>query len=401
MNADVKIMAIDSLLPEVERLTDFQTPFRFDNAKYFKALMYEAMKHNASDVYVQPGDPICARVNGTIVRLTNRCLDASEVYNILKWAGGRDTAETDIVTGRAIDARYEIFDKTLRDLRGAKVRYGYRVNASPIQHAGSTSAQIVLRAIPNDPPTHIDVGINDDIIRAATPSDGIVLVAGATGSGKTTTFAAIIRYILENDTPIKGNLITHEEPIEFLFNTIKSEHSIIVQSDIQHHFRDASGRPSFSIANVNAMRRKPGLIMIGEMRDEQTISAAVEASLTGHPVFATVHAINVAAVMRRLISRFPESERATAIFDIIDTARLVVAQKLVKGVDGKLLAAREYLVFDEEVRDELLNLSEMGKVTSKVKKLVESKGHSFKEEALRLYKAGLIDEVTKEQLMNV
>lgn len=381
-----------SRLKKLDYLSDYKDPFRFDNPDQFKALMLETLIHDASDIFIQPGLPICVRVNGQLCAITRRPLDEAEVRNILKWAAGRDTAVTDIVSGRAVNARYELFDTTKKDARGAKIRYGYRVNASPIQCTGSTSAQIVMRSIPNDPPVYTQIGLSEDIVRHAAPRDGIVYVAGATGSGKTTTFASIIRYILENDTPIRGNLITHEEPIEFTFDSIISEHSVIVQSAIPSHFEN------FYVANREAMRRKPGLIMIGEMRDEETIRAAVEASLTGHPVFGTVHATNCAAVMRRLISRFPEDERATAIFDIVETARFIMAQRLVRAKSGKLVAAREYLVFDEQVREELIELSDMGRVTSKVKELVNAQGHSFQKEADRLLSEGIIDDHVAEEL---
>lgn len=384
-----------ALLPKPERLTAYKDPFRFDNPATFKQIMLESLMHNASDIFVQPGLPICARLNGEMVALTHRPIDEGEVKNILKWAAGRDTAQTDIISGTAVNGRYELFDPDMRDARGARIRYGYRVNASPIQCWGGTSAQIVIRAIPTDPPKYNELGLSEDIMRAATPRDGIVYVAGATGSGKTTTFASIIRYILENDTPIKGNLVTHEEPIEFTYDSIQSRHSIIVQSQVPTHFAN------FYVANREAMRRKPGLIMIGEMRDEETIRASIEASLTGHPVFGTVHATNAAAVMRRLISRFPENERATAIFDIVETARFIMAQRLVKGVNGKLLAAREYLVFDEKAREALIELDQMGKVTSRIKELVEEKGHSFRKEAARLLDAGLIDKAVARELEGV
>lgn len=387
-------VAPGSLLPRAKRLTDYQDPFRFDSIAYFKTLMLESLAHNASDVFVQPNLPICARINGLMLALTERTLDDVEAKSILKWATGRETAETDIISGKAVNARYELFDPYKKDSRGARIRYSYRVNASPIQCWGGTSAQIVMRSIPTNPPNFKDLGLTEEIVRAATPRDGIVYVAGATGSGKTTTFAAIIRYILENDTPIKGNLITHEEPIEFTFESVLSRHSIIVQSQIPTHFHD------FYVANREGMRRKPGLIMIGEMRDEDTIRASIEASLTGHPVFGTVHAINVAAVMRRLISRFPENERATAIFDLVETARFIMAQRLVRGINGKLLAAREYLIFDEEVREALISLDQMGKVTSCIKELVEEKGHSFCRESARLLEAGLIDEVVARELLH-
>ena len=130
----------------------------------------------------------------------------------------------------------------------------------------------------------------------------------------------------------------------------------------------------------------------------QANPSAVEASLTGHPVYATVHAINVAAVVRRLISRFPEGERATAIFDIVETSRFIMAQRLVRTRAGGRVAAREYLVFDEYVREQLLDLDQMGKVTQRVKQLVEERGHSFRKEAARLLDAGVIDEKVAREL---
>lgn len=379
---------------KVPRLTQYADPYRFDSDEYFKAMMHEARSYNASDVFIQPNFPVLMMVSNRLVMLTHRELDETEAKNILRWACGRDNALTDIVSGIPVNARFELFDKTLLDEKGGKIKYGYRVNSSPIMGWGSTAAQTILRAIPSTPPTYQSLGLSDVLVQAATPRDGIVYVAGSTGSGKTTTFSSIIRHILEGDTPIKGNIITHEEPIEFTYNKIVSEHSVIVQSQVPTHFK------TFGDANREAMRRKPALIMIGEMRDEESIRAAVEASLTGHPVFGTVHATNVASVIRRLISRFPRDERATAIFDIIETARLIMAQRLVRGLDDKLLAAREYLVFTDDIRDQLVNVDDMGRVTDAVKQLVVSKGHSFAKEGMRLYEQGLISDEVRLDLAN-
>jgi defect-in-organelle-trafficking protein DotB len=381
-----------ALLPKVEVKTGYKDPFRFNHPDQFKALMLESLAHNASDIFIQPDLPICAQINGRMTALTRRPVDDGEVKTILKWAADRDTALTDILEGKAVNARYELFDPEKRAASGAKLRYGYRVNAVPVLCAGASSAQIVIRSIPTEPPTAQQIGLSEEILVGATPKTGIVYVAGATGSGKTTSFAAIIRHVLEGDTPIKGNIVTYEEPIEFRFNMIQSRHSVIVQTQVPNMI------PDFYNGIREAMRRKPELIMIGELRDEETIRSAVEASLTGHAVFATVHAINVAAVMRRLISRFPEGERATAIFDIVETARFIMAQRLVRTRTGGRVAAREYLVFDEDVREQLIGLDQMGKVTQEVKRLVEERGHSFKKEAARLLEAGVIDEQVAREL---
>lgn len=392
MDAVASDLEPGSQLTQLQWLTSYQDPYRIQSHEHFKGLMLETLAHGASDVMIQPGLPVCAEINGVLCAVTHRPIDDSEVLEILIAAAGRDTAQTDIISGAAVNARYELFDPEKRDARGERLRYKYRVNASPVLYHGHTSCQIVMRSIPQDPPVYTEVGLTEQLVRMACPEDGIVYVAGRTGSGKTTTFASILRFVLEDDTPIKGNLITHEEPIEFTYQSILSKHSILVQSQIPTHFTD------FYAANREAMRRKPGLIMIGEMRDEDTIRAAVEASLTGHPVFGTVHASDVAAVMRRLISRFPESERATAIYDIVDSARFVMAQRLVQSVDGKRVAAREWLLFDDDVREELADLSEMGRVTSAVRALVHDRGWSFEKEADRLLEEGVIDETVARQL---
>lgn len=392
MGSDQPDLYAGALLPKVEVKTGYKDPFRFNHPEQFKALMLESLAHNASDIFIQPELPICVQINGRMTAITHRPVDDGEVKTILKWAADRDTALTDILEGKAVNARYELFDPEKRAASGAKLRYGYRVNAVPVLCAGASSAQIVIRSIPTEPPTAQQIGLTDEILVGATPKTGIVYVAGATGSGKTTSFAAIIRHVLEGDTPIKGNIVTYEEPIEFRFNMIQSRHSVIVQTQVPNMI------PDFYNGIREAMRRKPELIMIGELRDEETIRSAVEASLTGHAVFATVHAINVAAVMRRLISRFPEGERATAIFDIVETSRFIMAQRLVRTRAGGRVAAREFLVFTEDVREQLIGLDQMGKVTQEVKRLVEERGHSFKKEAARLLEAGVIDEDVAREL---
>jgi defect-in-organelle-trafficking protein DotB len=381
-----------ALLPKVQWKTGYKDPFRFNSPEQFKGLMLESLAHKASDLFIQPEMPVCSQVNGKMMALTHRPLDDNEIRSILKWAAGRDTAVTDALEGKPVNGRYELFDPALRTGTGAKVRYGYRVNAVTIISAGGTSVQVVIRSIPTEPPKAKAIGISDEILVGATPKNGIVYIAGATGSGKTTSFAAIIRHVLEGDTPIQGNIVTYEEPIEFRFNTVQSKHSVIVQTQVPQMIAN------FSLAIREAMRRKPELIMIGELRDEETIRAAVEASLTGHAVFATVHAINVAAVMRRLISRFPETERATAIFDIVETSRFIMAQRLVPSLSGGRVAAREYLLFDDYVREQLIELDQMGRVTQEVKRLVEERGHSFKKEAQRLLEAGVISEHVAREL---
>jgi len=370
-----------ALLPRISPLTGFMEPYRFELDRDLKNMLLEAQAQGASDIFIQPDMPVVAKIEGRMKALTHRVVDDGEVMTLLTWlANDRDTASTDILAGHPVNTRYELFDPVKKDARGAKVRYPLRVNASPIQYHSNTSCQIVARTIPQDPPLPEQIGL--------TPE----LLALMTGSGKTTTLASATRYIMENDTPIKGNLVTAEEPIEFNFSNIHSEHSIITQSQIGVHFK------TYPDSNREAMRRAPALIMVGELRDRESIETAVEASNTGHPVFATAHATNVALTARRLISRFPSEEREMAIYDIIESTRLIIAQRLVPGVDGRRVAAREYLSFTDEVKEQLVDLTTMGLVSRKLRELTHSVGHSFAKEGQRLLAEGKISREVAEEL---
>lgn len=382
-----------SLLPRIERKTTFHEPHRFEVDSDLKSMLLEAQAQGASDIFIQPDMPVVAKIEGRLLALTERVVDDGEVMALLRWlANDRDTSATDILAGIAVNTRYELFDPVKRDARGAKVRYPLRVNAFPIQYHSATSCQIVARTIPQDPPLPAQVGITPELLSLMTPRDGIIYIVGVTGSGKSTTLAAVIRHIMENDTPIKGNLITAEEPIEFNFGNIHSAHSVITQSQIGLHCR------AYPDSNREAVRRAPGLIMVGELRDRDSIETAMEAANTGHPVFGTAHATNVALTGRRLISRFPGEEREMAIYDIIESTRLIVAQRLVPGVDGRRVAAREYLAFTDEVKEQLVDLTSMGLVSRKLRELTERVGHSFAKEGQRLLAEGKITAAVAEQL---
>ena len=372
---------------KLPRLTEYVDPHKFDKEIYFKKMMHEARAYGASDIHIVAGYPSLMKVYGDLVALSYRTLDSTEVKNIVRWSCGRDTASTDIVSGVAVDSRFELFDESLRDHKGEKVRYGYRVNAAPIEKEGGTSGGVVLRAIPGDPPLCSDIGLPQHIVDMATPERGVVYISGSTGSGKSTTFAAIIRYILENETPIRGHIITLEEPIEFLYDKLVSKHSLITQSQIPNHFK------TFADAIRAAMRRDPELIVIGEIRDKDSIEAAVKFAQTGHTVFTTIHASNVSEIMRSLLARGD-----AVVYDVINTAHLLMSQRLVKTRDGKRTVAREYLLLNKKMKVHLSGLRDMGNISNEVADLVDSYGHSFKKDAARLYDEGLITKEVKLDL---
>lgn len=365
-------------------LTGFKEPPRFENPDVLQSLMLEVVKHGGSDTFFQGGAPVLIEIYGQLRQVTNRRLTTEECLQVLNWAAGNDGAATTVAQGSEAVASYSAIDPELRDGRGEKVRYRFRVNGTRIEFRNGLGVQIVMRSIPSDPPHIKDMGLDQAIIDACTPRNGIVYITGATGSGKTTTFAALLRYILEGDTPIKGNINTFEAPIEFVFDSVESSHSIIAQSEIP---RDVK---SFADGVRSSMRRHPALIVIGETRDWETAASSIEASNTGHPVYTTVHANEVETVYARLLSRCPVDLRDAALFDLISTGRVLINQTLARTKDGKRTPLREHLIVTDELREEMLAVSDPSRITAVMRDMVKRHGKSMEMAAIEAYEKGLI-----------
>ncbi|KTD14467.1 DotB [Legionella israelensis] len=350
-------------------------PTRFSPV-FMDKMLEHAESLNASDITIQTGEPIFAEVYGRLLKITNRRLSNTELGDLINSIYGPN-ATTQLLSGVDIDTHYEF-----RPNRG--VRYRYRVNATSCLVEGHDAIQITLRTIPTTPPRLETLGLPDNIIEAIAPQEGIVFITGATGSGKSTLLASIIRELIENEDSNR-KVLTYEAPIEFVFDEIETISAVVSQSEIPRHL------PDFADGVRNALRRKPRLIMVGECRDAETISAALEAALTGHPVYTTLHTSGVAETMRRLVTSFAGEERLGRTIDILETIRLCIWQKLVPTVDGKRVALREYLVFDEETRDVLLE-GNPNEVTSITRKLVRERGQLMTVDAKRKFEEGIISE---------
>lgn len=350
-------------------------PVRFTPEQMDRLLAY-CVSLNASDITIQTGAPVYAEVYGRLLAITKRKLPNAEVGEILNTIYGPNGA-TQILSGRDIDTHYEF-----RPSRSQRFRY--RVNGSGCMVEGHDGIQLTFRSIPTTPPPLSDLDLPSEIVDAIAPQEGIVFVTGATGSGKSTLLAAIIRDLIEQEDSNR-KVLTYEAPIEFVFDEIKTTSSIVSQAEIPRHL------PSFAAGIRNALRRKPRLIMVGECRDSETISAALEASLTGHPVYTTLHTSGVTETLRRLIASFPGEDQQSRIIDIIETIRLCIWQKLVPSVDGKRVALREYLVFDESIRDYLLD-QPFNKINQAIRQLLKERGQPIAVDAKRKFEQGIISE---------
>lgn len=350
-------------------------PLRF-GAKDVDKLLGYCSKINASDITLQTDEPVTVEIYGRIYKITNHKLSNTEVGDILNAIyGPNGTAQ--ILSGTDVDTHYEF-----RPTRAE--RYRYRVNGTGCQVAGHHAIQLTIRTIPSDPPPLSAMNLPQNILDAIAPQEGVVYVTGATGSGKTTLLAAIIGELAQ-EPDSNRKILTYEAPIEFVYDAIEKPTSIVSQSEIPRHI------PSFAAGVRNALRRKPRLILVGEARDQETISAVIEAALTGHPVYTTLHTTGVAETIRRLVGTFPREERVGRTIDIIETLRLIIWQKLVPTIDGKRVALREYLIFNEEVRNILL-AADPAEVTSITRKLLKEKGQPMVVDAKQKFDEGIISE---------
>lgn|SRR3989338_8730137 len=350
-------------------------PLRFTQ-RNLSDLLCHCTELNASDITIQTNEPVFAEIYGRLFSITKRKITNSEVGDILNAIYGPN-GTTQLLSGVDVDTHYEIRpDRT--------TRYRFRVNGTACQVEGHPGIQITLRTIPNEPPPLSELQLPKDILEAIAPSDGIIYITGATGSGKSTLLASIIRKLAE-EMNSNRKILTYESPIEFVFDAIEKPSSVVSQTEIPRHL------PSFAAGVRNALRRKPHAILVGESRDPETIGASIEAALTGHPVYTTLHANGVAETIRRLVGSFPKEERHGRTLDIIETIRLVIWQKLVPTTDGKRVALREYLIFNEDVRDRLLE-ADPEHVTQVTRKLLKEKGQTMLVEAKRHFENGIITE---------
>lgn len=352
-------------------------PSRFTMDKIDEMLVY-CIKQNASDITIQTDDQVISEIYGRLRKVTRRRLSNNEVGEVINGMyGPNGTAQ--LLAGGDIDTYYEI-----RPTRTE--RYRFRINATACMVEGMTGIQITARVIPTDPPNLEKMELPQSIIEAIAPEQGVVYVTGATGSGKSTLLASIIKDIVSKEEAHR-KVVTYESPIEFVFDNVKKPSSSVSQAEIPRHL------PSFAAGVRNALRRKPGLILVGEARDPETISAVIDAAMTGHPVYTTLHTNGVAETIRRLVTSFPYEERHGRTIDIIETIRMVIWQKLVPTVDGKRVALREYLTFDEKVRDLLLE-SNLEEATANVRRMLKKYGQTMEVDAKEKFDAGIINERT-------
>lgn len=315
-------------------------PNRFTEDVLDEFLLW-SVKMNSSDITFQSDRQIYHEIDGVLYPATYRSLDAADIGCVLNKLYGAE-AQARLASGHDIDLSYEV-----RPDRYTRIRF--RVNITAILARGRDAAQVTMRVLPNEPPTLTDLNIEDELIESWAPRQGLVIVTGPTGSGKTTLLAAGCRMLLEREEGC-GKMLTYEAPIEYTYDTIESPRSLVAQTEIPRHLHN------FAQGVRNALRRKPEVILVGEARDKETISAAIEAAQTGHTVYTTTHTIGVAATVQRMVSTFEPNERSERAYALMETLRMICTQALVPKKKGGRMGVREWMIFPDDVREQLLDM---------------------------------------------
>lgn len=365
-----------NLLKENDELGETwpEEPDRFTEEHIDPMLMW-CVKQGSSDITIQTDRPIYNEIHGALYPGTVRPIDAADMAVMLTKIYGPE-AQARLASARDLDVSYEI-----RPDRYTRIRF--RVNITAILSRGRDSAQITMRVLPSEPPTLKDLNIEQEVIDAWAPRQGIVIITGPTGSGKTTLLAAGNRMLLERGQGC-GKMLTYEAPIEYTYDTIRSPRSLVSQTEIPRHL------PDFAHGVRNALRRKPEIILVGESRDRETINAAIEAAQTGHAVYTTTHTTGVANTVQRMLSTYDMSEREERAVAMMETLRLIVTQALVPRTGGGRLGVREWMVFPDEVREKLMDMH-FTEWPNEIRRMTNQYGRSMQKSAEKAYEEGLID----------
>lgn len=324
--------------------------------------LFQLMKDKAaSDMFMSVNSPIQLKLNGNMIPINQQRMDQNAIMTLLA-----EVVSTDKL--RELEKNNELN-------MGIPVPGVGSFRLSAFTQRGSTSA--VFRFIPDDIPPLEDLHVPPVLAELIMEKRGLLLVVGATGSGKSTTIAAMLDH---RNATRAGHILTLEDPIEFLFTNKKA---IVNQREI------GTDAASLQIALKNALRQAPDCILIGEIRDKDTMSAAIAYAQSGHLVVATLHANNSYQAMTRIINFFPIETRQSLLSDLANTLKAVVSQRLVRTIDGGRRAAVEIMLNTRHIA-ELIEQGEIGQIKEAMEKSLSPGSQTFEQALLQLIRDGLV-----------
>lgn len=316
----------------------------------------------ASDVYLSANSPALIKIDGVCLPINNQLLPPDAPRALLAEVVKPQDIETLLETGELNMAV---------PLRGVG-----RFRISAMRQRGSVA--VVVRFISQQIPKLDELNLPPILNQLIVEKRGLILVVGGTGSGKSTTLAAMIDSRNERTT---GHILTIEDPIEFQF---KNKRSIVNQREV------GSDTESLQIALKNALRQAPDVILIGEIRDRETMSAAIAYSQSGHLVLATLHGNNSYHALNRILSFYPVEVRATMLGDLSSSLKAIVTQRLLRTPTGARVPAVEVLL-NTKLVSELIEKGDFSGVRDSMEKSMAEGSQTFEEDLARLISSGTID----------
>ena len=316
---------------------------------------------NASDVYLSANTPILIKINGQILQLSDQPLTHQQPRQLL----------SELLT----PSQLEELDETGELNLGIGLSQVGSFRLSAFKQRGSIAA--VFRCIPIHVPSLDSLNLPSILNTLVLEKRGLVLMVGATGTGKSTTLAAMIE---QRNQQMAGHILTIEDPIEFLFTNKKS---MVNQREVG---RDTQ---SLQIALRNGLRQAPDCILIGEIRDRETMTSAISYSLSGHLVLATLHANNSYHALGRILSFYTPESRPALLSDLASGLKAIVSQRLLRANSGGRIPAVEVLL-NTKLISELIEQGDFGAVKEAMEKSLAEGSQSFEADIGRLIVDGVI-----------
>jgi twitching motility protein PilU len=330
-------------------------------------LLQMATEKQASDLFFSVGAPVNIKIEGVVMPVNAQKLDGEMLKSIAYELMGPERI-----------AEFESALEMNFSLRVDNVG-NFRVNV--FKQRGSISC--VIRCIR----THVldanSLNLPDIVNKLIMEKRGLVLVVGSTGSGKSTTLASMIQYRNSLHT---GHILTIEDPLEYLF---RHEKCIINQREV------GADTLSYEDALISGMREAPDVLMIGEVRDRETLKHALVFAQTGHLCLTTLHANNSYHAMNRIVNFFPIDSRRSVLSDLSMCLRAVISQRLVRNIHGKQVPAVEILLNTSMIAD-LIKNDEIDKIRDAIERSVSAGSQTFEQALYKLYKSG---QITREEAM--